>query len=208
MGAYIGLFFKYCIWGWLLLNISISLCFPYESTRLYRSFSSTLGTIRKHASLDSYGINYPRCKPPGHLSLKGQIYDPSYDGIARRKQPHALRNVARHATCCEPVNCLLSVCDTVVQVKYKSGFMQLVLYKPKAFVSCPTSISENTKWYNVTSQKTNMYMYKVMYTIYSDTFQNRQTLKSLAKISLYILFFPNPLGNLLYLDCTIYVYYE
>lgn len=47
-------------------------------------------------------------------------------------------------------------------------------------------------------------MYKVMYTIYSNTFQNRQTLKSLAKISIY--FFLNPLGNLLYLDCTIYVY--
>lgn len=52
--------------------------------------------------------------------------------------------------------------------------------------------------------KTNIYMYKVMYTIYSNTFQNRQTLKSLAKISIY--FFLNPLGNLLYLDCTIYVY--
>lgn len=47
-------------------------------------------------------------------------------------------------------------------------------------------------------------MYKVMYTIYSNTFQNRQTLKSLAKISLY--FFSTHLGNLLYLDCTIYVY--
>lgn len=52
--------------------------------------------------------------------------------------------------------------------------------------------------------KTNIYMYKVMYTIYSNTFQNRQTLKSLAKISIF--FFLNPLGNLLYLDCTIYVY--
>lgn len=53
--------------------------------------------------------------------------------------------------------------------------------------------------------KTNIYMYKVMYTIYSNAFQNRQTLKSLAKISIY-LFFLTPLGNLLYLDCTIYVY--
>lgn len=39
-------------------------------------------------------------------------------------------------------------------------------------------------------KKPNIYMYKVMYTIYSNTFQNRQTLKSLAKISLY--FFLNP----------------
>lgn len=39
--------------------------------------------------------------------------------------------------------------------------------------------------------KTNVYMYKVMYTIYSNTFQNRQTLKSLAKIS--ISFFSQPI---------------
>lgn len=39
--------------------------------------------------------------------------------------------------------------------------------------------------------KTNIYMYKVMYTIYSNTFQNRQTLKSLAKISIY--FFSQPI---------------
>uniref|UniRef100_A0A3P9CAQ6 C-type lectin domain-containing protein n=1 Tax=Maylandia zebra TaxID=106582 RepID=A0A3P9CAQ6_9CICH len=40
-----------------------------------------------------------------------------------------------------------------------------------------------------------------MYTIYSNAFQNRQTLKSLAKISIY-LFFLTLLGNLLYLDCN------
>lgn len=34
-------------------------------------------------------------------------------------------------------------------------------------------------------------MYKVMYTIYSNTFQNHQTLKSLAKISIY--FFSQPI---------------
>ena len=49
---------------------------------------------------------------------------------------------------------------------------------------------KKNKWRNMTSQETNMYMYKVMYTIYSNTFQNRQTLKSLAKISIY--FFLNP----------------
>lgn len=62
------------------------------------------------------------------------------------------------------------------------------------------------------ARKTNIYMYKVMYTIYSNTFQSGQTLKSLAKISLYILFYLfiflnlNPWGHLLYRDCTIYVY--
>lgn len=56
--------------------------------------------------------------------------------------------------------------------------------------------NKKNKWRNMTSQETNIYMYKVMYTIYSNTFQNRQTLKSLAKISIY--FFSQPhLGNLL-----------
>ena len=56
--------------------------------------------------------------------------------------------------------------------------------------------TKKNKWGNMTSQERNIYMYKVMYTIYSNTFQNRQTLKSLAKISIYF-FFSTPLGNLL-----------
>lgn len=76
--------------------------------------------------------------------------------------------------------------------------------------SCPNLVQrerkdEKQKKKKHDEPKTNIYMYKVMYTIYSNTFQNRQTLKSLAKISIY--FFSQPLlGNLLYLDCTIYVY--
>lgn len=71
-------------------------------------------------------------------------------------------------------------------------FFSLLLYPillasllaQKCFCPCtlrlfmPTSLRNDGK-------KTNIYMYKVMYTIYSNTFQNRQTLKSLAKISLY-----------------------
>lgn len=48
--------------------------------------------------------------------------------------------------------------------------------------------------------KTNVHMYKVMYTVYSNTFQSPRTLKSLAKISFFFS------TQFVYLDCTIYVY--
>jgi len=67
-----------------------------------------------------------------------------------------------------------------------------VLYRLLASISfMPYLVLRERKNEKHDEPKTNIYMYKVMYTIYSNTFQNRQTLKSLAKISIY--FFSQPI---------------